>query len=254
MINAENGGHLRNVVVLLTACIDPGGVINTARSDPKVRLADYKQALAEWCLGSGSVPIVFCENSGYDLSELNEIANKNAKQGKDVELLSFCGQDFPSYLGKGYGEMRIIGHAVAKSKLIKPDSLILKITGRLFVRNNQLLIDRLSAMTQADVYCDLRSNLTSSDSRVFAANVQFLEKYLLPKCECLNDSAGIIFENVLARAIHSALDNGCQWRLMPCTPWIVGVAGTADQPIPDSMINVFFREIFRRIKTFVVAR
>lgn len=254
MTKAANVAPLRNIVVLLTACINPGDVINTARSDPIVRLEDYKKALKEWCLHSGDVPIVFCDNSGYDLKELKEIARENARSGKSVEFLSFNGQDFPTCLGKGYGEMRIIGHAIEKSQLIKPDSIILKVTGRLFVRNNQRLIERLSFPDTTDVYCDLRSNMASSDSRVFCANVPFLEKYLLPRREHVNDSTNDIFEKVLAKAIHSALADGLQWSLLPSTPWMVGVAATANEPIPDSRMNVLFRELFRRIKKVIVAR
>lgn len=254
MINAGSVTPLRNVVVLLTACINPGGVINTARSDPIERLEDYKQALKEWCLHSGDVPIVFCENSGYELNELRAIARENTRSGKSVELLSFSGQDFPPCLGKGYGEMRIIRYALEKSKLIKPDSIVIKITGRLFVKNNRQLIERLSLPDTADVYCDLRFNMTSSDSRVFCATGLFLERYLLPRCEHVNDSTGDIFEKVLAKAIHAALADGWQWSMLPSTPWMVGVAATANKPIPDSRMSVISRELFRRLKKAIVAR
>ena len=243
-----------NVVVLLTACINPGAIIKTARLDPVVRLADYKLALKEWCLHSGDAHLVFCENSGYDLAELKEIARTNARSGKNVEFLSFNGQDFSSHLGKGYGEMRIIEHALEKSEIIKSASLILKVTGRLFVRNNQQLIQELSESTLADVYCDLQSNLSMSDSRVFCATAPFIEKYLLPRAEEINDSAHMIFEIVLARAIHSALAEGWRWSLLPLTPGIVGVAGTSNKSISDSITGMLLSQIFRRVKGLVLAR
>lgn len=254
MMIAGNTPPLRHVVVLLTACINPGSIFNTARSDPILRLDDYKSALQKWCACSGDVSIVFCENSGYELIELINIAQENSRSGKEVEFLSFNGQDFPAHLGKGYGEMRIIRHALENSKIIEPDSIVIKVTGRLFVKNNLELIQRLVLPDMTDVYCDLRFNMSSSDSRVFCATGLFFKKYLLPRSEHVNDSTDDIFEKVLAKSIHSALADGLKWSMLPTTPWMIGIAATSNQPIPDSRMRVLARDLFRRIKKAVVAR
>jgi hypothetical protein len=77
-------------VVLMTACIAPkaGTREGLRRSDPAVRLADYKWALEFWLTIKSDqiVGIVFAENSGYPLDELKELAARCARKVRDVEF------------------------------------------------------------------------------------------------------------------------------------------------------------------------
>ncbi len=244
-----------NLVVLLTSCIDPGNTIAVARRDPNARLDDYKGALKNWLAIPGSEPIVFCDNSGYDLTEIEEVCKHHNHHDKRWEIMSFHGQDFPGRFGKGYGEMRIVSHAVAHSKTIKTSSLILKVSGRLFVSNARRLLSKLSQADRSiDVFCDLRKNLTTSDSRVFCASISFIRDHLLPLQEILNDSNGVTFEDVLAKAAHDAMFSGKKWSMLPLAHHMVGIAGTNGKAIPSSRLTLMKREVFRRIKSAVLCR
>ena len=89
---------MSHVVLLFTATIDPKGMTHLARSDPSVRENDYQISLDRW-LKHVDCPVVFCENSGHDLSRIRRVAGVSA--GRQVELLQFDGQTYPRHLGKG---------------------------------------------------------------------------------------------------------------------------------------------------------
>ncbi len=247
------GGPRNKVGILLTACIAPGQISFLVRRDPYTRLEDYKRSLRLWLSQHEMTPLVFCENSGYDLTEIREICGQGAVSNRPIEVLSFDGQHFPPHFGKGYGEMGIIEHALAQARTLQDCDLILKVTGRHYVQNSGALIRQLQNL-EADIFCDLRFNLTFADSRVFCASVSFLKEYLLPQRKILNDSNDISFEHVLARAVHRAMADGLRWSLLPRAPDIRGINATADVAIPDSWLRRLKRELFRVIKSRVLMR
>ena len=144
-------------VLLLTATITPlAGIPLLARTDPKLRLQDYKTALSFYInqLGSCFDAIIFAENSNSDISSLRSlVANKQSLD--QVEFISFYGLDYlPSY-GRGYGEFRLIDYAIVNSKLITNDDVVWKVTGRYVIENICELV--ASRPANADIYCHMRN-------------------------------------------------------------------------------------------------
>jgi hypothetical protein len=241
------------VTVVLTATIDPKNVFYTTRCDPFIRLNDYQRSLRSWLGNDAVTKLVFCENSGFDLTPIREIC-ASYMRSKDIEILSFHGQDFDPDFGKGFGEMGILRYIAAHSEVIQSTSHILKVTGRLYVSNVRSIINGMSEDTAVDVFCNLVHNLASTDSRVFGCNPQFIENYLLPLQDSINDSQGRFFEAALARAIHGGLASGLRWSLLPATPRIHGVNATYNTKYPSSFPYWLSRECFRLLKRFVFAR
>src|ERR1035438_482175 len=196
------------MTILLTAAINAREVVNVARRDPRVRLNDYKNALALWLRDRAVRKIIFCENSCYDLAELERVSTANNPHGKEVEFLSFEGNNFPPQLGKGSGEMAILRHALDHSRLIKGDARVMKVTGRLYVRNAGRLIRQIESRPEVEVFCDFRGGLTYGDSRVFCTSPRFLETYLMPFRHLADESRNICVEHLLGRAIHRAMSDG----------------------------------------------
>lgn len=244
----------RDPVLLLTATVDVRGVAFMARTDPTLRLEDYKQALKLWLSNPHTPPIVFCENSGYDLAELVRICEAHNPHGKPVEFISFDDNDYERTLGKGYGELRTITHALGHAETIGPQARLIKITGRLYVSNIRTLVEGICNRPEVEVFCDFRCNLTWADSRVFCASRRFFEQFMIPKQEELNDTAGVTYEHVLGRSAHHCMMEGLQWSLMPCTPNLLGMSGTDDKPYSSSMFSLAKRELFRRMKSAMLAR
>jgi hypothetical protein len=127
------------------------------RSDPKVRLQDYIEAL-DFCL---QIPdeaigaIVFVENSTSDLSELRRIAGKNS--AAEVGFVGFNGLDYPTAYGRAFGEFSLTDYAFEHSEPInclRPDDRLWKATGRWRMLNIEEMVAH--APKAYDLFCDLR--------------------------------------------------------------------------------------------------
>lgn len=147
------------VVLIMPATITPpDNCPDLHRKDPAVRLNDYCKALEFYLTISTSIieRIIFVENSNSDLEPLKRISYSSTHD-KVVEFISFPnGNDFPPEYGKGYGEMLMLNFALDNSKIIKPNDVFWKATGRLVCNNIAQLIS--GSPESYDVYCDLHNS------------------------------------------------------------------------------------------------
>lgn len=247
---------MSSVCVLLTATIDvEKGMPFVERSDPQLRLDDYKRALRLWLADPSVSRLVVCENSGVDLKELRSVVENSRESDKVVEILSFDGRaSFPSYLGKGYGEALILSHILDNSAVLADSARFIKVSGRYYVRNIKPLVDHLDSYRGIDIVCDLSENLSFADSRCFGGSVSFMRQYLCPMQEYINDTNGVYFEHILARATHRAISDGRRWSLLPCAPDIVGVSGTSNVPYKTSVVRRILKKVYYKVKRFVFLR
>lgn len=239
--------NARPVVLLLTATVDPGQVIMLKRRDPRHRFKDYQQALKKWCRVPAFQSIIFCENSAYDISPLRKWAANTPKARTRVRFISFSGNGYSPNLGKSYGEMGIIRHALTSVSL-PADAVLVKTTGRYYVRNINPLVDQIKAHPDCRVFCDEKEGLRWADSRVFAATVSFYEKFLLPLHTRIDDSAGVYFEHVLADAVRSSMAKGMRWMPWSQPPQLSGISGTFNEPYdgPRHMLAVARMKLLER--------
>jgi histone H3 len=108
--------------VLLTATITPPpGATHLARTDPKIRLGDYRKAFDFYCsaLAAGVIDqLIFAENSQSDIRSLRDVTEKHGVTAK-TEFISHPGLDYPPEYGRGYGEFMLVDRAMASSLLIR---------------------------------------------------------------------------------------------------------------------------------------
>ena len=186
-------------IILLTACINPGGMPFTVVSDATQRLNQYLLAL-QFYLQNTSCPIVFVDNSNMDKTPFLEY---ESQYGSRLEILSFDGNKVKTQ-GKGLGEMEIIEYALIHSKfnLLLDKHRIVKITGRLIVRNiNSLLkCDKWHLYPYKSIVCHVNSDLTFADSRIFISLGSFMN-LLVKQRKYLNDTKGMYFEHLLCQQI-----------------------------------------------------
>jgi hypothetical protein len=121
--------------------------------------------------------------------------------------------------------MEIIRHAIDEVKDLAPEQILLKVSGRYRARNAARLLSQLES-TQADIFCDLRNNLTFADSGLFAITPRCAREHLLPRQYALNDFEDKWFEHALSDAVHGAVLAGRGWSPLPCDPSLYGVAAT----------------------------
>lgn len=243
---------MKNLCLVLTATVDPGATPFTARANPVERANDYATALRIWTRQPSIKRIVMCENSGYDLSKFDMAIAR--RPDLTVELLAAPVQSHPPERGKGFGEMAMLEYVASASRVFAESRGMVKVTGRYTVRNWSKVIAEVEASANADIICNLAKNLRWADSRVYYATHSFSEKYLLPRLTMINDSQGVYFEHVLARAVHALLADGREWRMWPVLPDIAGTSGTANRQLDASLGRSTAREVLHRLKRLAIEK
>lgn len=183
-----------DIVLLLTACINPNGMSYTVVQDIELRKKQYRESLSFY-LTHTKYKIVFIENSNIDISCLYQ---KEISEGR-LECITFDGNNYDRYLGKGFGEALILNYAYIHSKLIAQSHYIVKITGRVIVENVIELIDSCS-LDKKSVYCELGLREKTTVSVFFIAHKDFYPLFL-SKRNLINDFSKCYFEKVLFQSI-----------------------------------------------------
>jgi hypothetical protein len=120
-------------LLVMTATIVPAPNAGVKRADPQVRLEDYKQALRFWLHYEhpSADRILFLENSGAGLEQLQAIARDENPQHKPIEFLAIPGNYIPAGSNYGYTEMELLDEGLARSELRRQTTHMIKVTGRL---------------------------------------------------------------------------------------------------------------------------
>ena len=208
-------------IILLTGCINPNGMSFTSLSDATIRLKQYLTAI-NFYLSSTNYPIVFSENSGTNISNFFDLHTDT----KRLEILSFTG-NHNKEKGKGYGEAEIIDYALKKSLIIstyKDNCSIIKITGRLIIKNiTKLIENKFLFQDNRSIVASYNSNFSFVDTRIIIAPIGFFYSFISHK-EDINDQANIYFENIFSNCIKF----NRRYRYYPffIEPLIKGQSGT----------------------------
>lgn len=154
IVSFSRGPKVRQVLLLTATITPPAGVPSLARTDPAQRLQDYAKALSFYLpmAGRSFDGIVFAENSASDLAPLRRLASAH---GERIEFLSCSGLDYPPSHGRGYGEFKLVDHAMRQAQLLRQPAIVWKCTGRYVVRNIEVL---LSSRPPVDLYCHMRNH------------------------------------------------------------------------------------------------
>ena len=141
--------------LLITSCIKPNFVnINPSfRSDPNLRLNDYVVAFRYWLTYKEDkiTHIIFVENSGYDLTELKEIAKNENLFNRIIEFIQFVATPVPEGIHYGYSELEILDKAFDLSKTIFETDFFIKVTGRLYFPRLSELLKRISICNEITI-------------------------------------------------------------------------------------------------------
>lgn len=210
---------MNNIVILLTACVNPNGMSFTTLCDSNKRLEQYLKSV-KWYLENTEIQIVFVENSGYDISPFFVEAIRLGR----LECLAFDGNNYDRSLGKGYGEAEIIEHAVLYSKFIMKSDAIIKITGRIIIKNIDSVIASISSYNC--VYTDFsRLNNDRLLSVIVVANKEFWGSFVAKK-ELLNDSKEYFFEHLLKDEVGNWIANGRKYKIINRPLLYEGISGS----------------------------
>lgn len=189
----------KDIVILLTACVNPQGMVFTAIQDAEKRKKQYIEAI-KYYISYTNFKIVVVENTLFDFATFFTPEER-------VEFLTFDGNSFDKNLGKGYGEGIILNYAFSNSRLIERSNHIIKISGRHIVSNVVTIVKVSNLFYQLSdnyVICRLIPALKEAISDMFIASKSFYIYFLLPKLNKCNDTQGIWFEHIFYECLQEA--------------------------------------------------
>ena len=208
------------IIILLTACINPGNTPFTFLNNQEERKMQYIKAL-KFYLSNSNFKIVFADNSNVDISSS---FSQEIESGR-LEYLTFQGNK-DKERGKGVGECEIIQYALRNSKIINryQKVRVQKITGRLIIKNINLInnIHRL-CFSRNTVFFSINSDISFPDTRCIIAPKSFYTKLLNMK-SAIDDSVGYYFEHALLDTLIKEKDYS--YSPFFIQPDIIGMSGT----------------------------
>jgi hypothetical protein len=138
---------MKKYTMLITGTIKPDSNVPFLQlQDKDERLKQYLWALNYLLRKGRNINVVFCDNSGQKCpDEIIQLAEKNKVK---FEWLTFEGdtEKVVKY-GKGFGEIEIINYALENSELIRECNYFIKLTGRIIVRNINMVLNSMNQKT-----------------------------------------------------------------------------------------------------------
>ncbi len=212
-----------DICLLMTGCIAPSiGVYTLAVRECGVRKEQYVDAFKFYIEHTNIKKIVYCDNS--NAKEIEGIKKKAEENGKEFEWLSFQGNSQKTIEnGKGYGEGEILKYAYTNSKIIPTCKYVIKVTGRLKVKNIDLI---LKMIRNDNNYINIFINSQGkpyADTRFFITKIIDFNKNLINEFEKVNDKQGEFLEICYGKKI---VDSKMQFKRMPVYIGYEGISGS----------------------------
>lgn len=234
-------------VLFLTACINPGQMPNTTLTDSVVRRNQYERAL-QWYLDNTIFKVVFVENSGIDISDKFQLYILE----KRLEIITFNGNSiFDRTRGKGYGEALIIKYALNVSKILTKDSITIKISGRIIVKNINSLVRNSQNKNNLYMNTLIVENKCFASSKVVICPTVFWSGYFLPRIENINEKNKFYFEHCLYEAGKQwCNENKGKQKEFFLPIFFEGISGTSGKQLHNSKfpyLTAFCKYILRSI-------
>jgi hypothetical protein len=214
--------------MVLTASVNPKGMYVKV-ADSQTRLAQYLRAVG--ALLDTQSPIIdgvtLIENTGADLTPFHELAAQRNRHSKKVEFLGLNLNDYPLEYGIGYGEFRLLDEGIRQSKFIGAQTHLVKLTGRLIVRNLVSILSRIPA--DVDMVADVQPYKDPAqgfvESRLMVIAQPFYMNKIVGMYQQVNGTKGVAAEHCLYQVVRNSPGAKIIPRL-PREPVWVGYSGS----------------------------
>ena len=250
----------QHYLLTMTATVIPSPAANVKRSDPQLRLEDYKTALRFWLRypHRAADRILLLESSGADLSELRHVAATENPRNKPVEILSLPGNIIPpgSRGGSGYPEMQLLDDGLALSKLRRETTHMIKVTGRLLFPTLGRAIDLTPE--PLDLLVDFRKlgfprRGADANTQLFVCSHSFYDRALRNSRDLMSTAARptnirLMEHLVFHRCLPFRAQPGIHLRF-PCNVEAIGYSGFSGKKYssPKSVLTRATRAALRRL-------
>lgn len=168
--------------------------------DTEVRMSGYLNTV-RWALEETDFSdIIFCDSSGIDLSQTDELKDILKNSNKRFECHTFQGNIKAVHeKGKGFGEGEILKYVYTHSKLMKEYNYFYKIIGRLTINN----IKRILLNENPENVFIFDVGEATIDTRFYKVKIEDYQKTLLDVYTDTNDREGVFLEHVYYRELYA---------------------------------------------------
>lgn len=206
-----------NIVLLLTACINPNSSHMLKLKNVDERKRQYITAI-EWYFKYTPYYIVFAENSDTPLELPDKIL-----ESERFEYLKWKELPEDPDRGKGYKEAKIHEKVIAESKLYSSADIIVKITGRLIMTNIVKSILSIKNPSNRLLMSNFGWKFKYQDTRFIIAGKSAFEE--LQKANCrINTTIGME-EAYASESVKLIKEGMVDYELSKYLPNVIGVGG-----------------------------
>lgn len=206
-----------NVVLLMTACINPNSSHMLKIRDVDVRKRQYIKAI-EWYFRNTPYLIVFAENSDTPMTLPEEILNSER-----FEYLKWKEMPEVPDRGKGYKEAKIHEKVMAESKLYSIADIVVKITGRLIMTNIVKSIKSIKNPSNILLMSNFGWKFKYQDTRFIIAGKMAFEE--LQKANSRIDTTVGMEEAYAAESVKLIKEKKVDYELSKYLPNVIGIGG-----------------------------
>lgn len=209
-------------ILLITGCISPNkNIYRLELKNEEERLIQYLQSIKYYIEKTKFRKIIFCDNSGHEPNK--EIIGLAKKCEKEFEWLYFKGNtEKVIRQGKGYGEAEIVKYVLEHSKIISEQDYLIKVTGRLLVKNIELL-KRMSNKEIRIWPIKVDESKFYINTRIYMIPIKVYRKYMIDIENMVDDYNGIYFEHAFGICLKNS---GIKYKKFKIAPWIEGMSAS----------------------------
>jgi hypothetical protein len=217
MIETGNPDGPRRETLVMTATFRAPETPYLMIRDERTRIQQYMCALVSWARTQRARRIILAENSNTQF-DFSRIVRHLEGAGKEVELLVFDGNKESPRFGKGFGEGEILEYVYTHSRLLRLTDTFYKVTGRLFVRNFDLVSDATASRHAfRRKYAKKSGNPSKVDTTFFKCGLDLFESRLMHAYRQVDDMKRVFIEHRYFDLLQETDVGG-----FPLSPEIVG--------------------------------
>lgn len=220
-------------LLILTSCIRPEKQSFLRLQDPDARYKQTIDCLKYYIENTDIKNVVICDGSGYDLTN-DPIANYAGSHNVCFEALFFKqNSEKVNLLGKGYGEGEIMLYIKNNSVLFKRCKTFVKVTGRLIVKNIDVISHAIDA--ENNTYFNIIPSLYLGcvDTRVYAMSKDSYISYFGEAYKKVDERKRQSYEFCFTDVINT---NKIKILPFPYVPIIAGYSGTQNMKYKKDFI------------------
>lgn len=233
----------KSIVILLTACVKPNCIEKISVCDVDQRKVMYIKTI-KWYLEHTKYKICVCENSGVDLAVFFE-----QKYFDRLEILTYTTEkDCNPNTTRGYREMEILTYAVNNSRFIQETKYILKGTGRLILKNVNIIVSGHFRDARHSTLPLISGKWSGKDKWVDTRYIIFPKTFLREIIININRiNLDNCFENVVSEEIYGGIKVGHYNFLPTCVPLVVSGIGAEKGNKYNTSFMQFIKECLKNL-------